>query len=177
MTIAQIEIQTKRFSERRDDLAWLVGGLNDEIEELKKAALPNIKRAVAKAAEEHDKLAAMIEEGKDLFVKPRTMIFHGIKIGFRKGKGGIEFEDEARVMELIEKHFDEQTADSLIRVKTSLDKKALATLTVAELKKIGCTAEDTGDVVVIAAVDSEVDKIVRALLKEATTADEQKEAA
>jgi hypothetical protein len=36
------------------------------------------------------------------------------------------------------------------------------------LKKLGCTVRDTGDEVVIKPVDGDVDKIVRALLKDAT---------
>ena len=39
---------------------------------------------------------------------------------------------------------------------------------IADLKRIGCTIEETGDVVVIKPTDSDVDKIVSALLADAT---------
>ena len=49
----------------------------------------------------------------------------------------------------------------------SPDKKMLAELPVNELKKLGCTVADTGDVVVIKPTDSEIEKAVAALLKDA----------
>ena len=73
----------------------------------------------------------------------------------------------------IKKHLPEQ-ADVLIRTKEAPVKEALAQLTAAELKKIGVTIEDAGDTVVIKPVDSEVDKLVDALLKGAASDEEQR---
>ena len=47
-------------------------------------------------------------------------------------------------------------------------KEALAQLSAAELKKIGVTLSEAGDQTVVRPVDSEVDKMVDALLKAAT---------
>jgi hypothetical protein len=51
---------------------------------------------------------------------------------------------------------------------------ALRALSTAELQRIGCTVSGTGDQIVAAPVDSEVDKLVDALLKGAAE-DEQPE--
>lgn len=162
-----IEKHTEQFAAARDKVTELVQALNDGIEALKKDKLPEIKRAIAKVAERHDALKAVIEEAPELFVKPRTVTFHGVKVGYQKGKGGIEFDNAAQVVRLIRKHLPD-AADTLIKTSEAPVKGALAQLSVPELKKIGCTVIDSGDEVVIKPVDSEVDKLVNRLIADAT---------
>ena len=95
-----------------------------------------------------------------------------MKVGYKKQKGSIHFEDEAQVIRLIKKHFPDRS-DVLIRIRESLNKPALGELSVLELKRIGCTVEDTGDVPFVRAVEGEVEKVVEALLKEAAKAYEE----
>lgn len=166
-TLADIESRAKTYSEARTKLADIVAALNDGIDALKREHMAALKRAVSRAAERHDDLKALIEDAPDLFTKPRTVIFHGVKIGYQKGKGGIAFDDAAQVVKLIRRHLPEQ-ADALIAVKETPAKDALTNLPVADLKRIGCTVVETGDTIVIKPTDSEVDKMVDALLKDAT---------
>ena len=93
------------------------------------------------------------------------MILYGIKIGFQKGKGEITWEDKDQVVKLIHKHFPEQ-AEALLKVTEMPVKTALAQLSAADLKKLGVTIIETGDEIVIRATDTEVDKLVEALLKD-----------
>lgn len=166
VSLAAIEGKARLYADRRDDLAGVVRVLNDQVEALKRSALPEIKRAVARAAEAHGKLRDLVEGAPGLFVKPRTVIFHGIKVGFEKGKGKLVFENGDRVCELINKHFPELT-EALIIVSQAPNRKALGELAAADLKRLGVTVEDTGDQVVIRPTDTAVDKVVNALLKEA----------
>jgi hypothetical protein len=170
VSLAAIELGAKRYADAREDLGHIVRLLNDQVEAMKRAALPDIKRGVAKAAEAQGKLRALVESGPGLFVKPRTVIFHGIKVGYEKGRGKIEVADPDKTIALIEKLFPEQ-AETLVAVKKSVVKAALGNLSVADLKRIGCTIEETEDQIVIRPVDSGVDKIVTALLKEAMEAE------
>lgn len=170
-SLAQIEASTKKFADDRDALKAAIRKLNDDIDAAKRAAMPVIKRAVAKIAERHSELTALIDDSRDLFVKPRTVIFHGIKVGITKGKGSIDWDDDNRTVSLIEKHLPDQ-ADVLIKTTKKPLKKALAQLSTAELKKIGCTVEETGDIIVIKPTDSEVDKMVTALIADATAIEE-----
>lgn len=165
-TLGELETLTKKYAEARLVLSDLVGALNVKIDALKREAMPELKRAVAKTADRYAELAAGIDTSRELFVKPRTYVWHGVKIGVEKGKGKIELEDEDRTMKLIRKHLAEQ-ADVLIKHEEYVSKSALKNLTVAELKSIGCTVEETDDQVVIRATDREVDKLVNALLKSA----------
>lgn len=80
-SLTQIEARAKLYADARERLSGIVAGLNAGIEALKRAAIPDIKRAIASAATHHDHLRTMIEDAPDLFVKPRSVVFHGIKLG------------------------------------------------------------------------------------------------
>ncbi|MBV2160527.1 host-nuclease inhibitor Gam family protein [Achromobacter denitrificans] len=166
-SLADIETRAKRYAEAREKLAELVSDLNAGIEALKRQAMPELKRAIARASEHHAQLKALIEAAPELFVKPRTVVFHGIKCGYLKGKGGIVWDDADAVVAAIQKNLPDQ-AEALIRWTGKPLKEAINQLDVATLKKIGCRVVDTGDEVFIKPVDSAVDKMVDALLKDAT---------
>jgi hypothetical protein len=134
--------------------------------------MPLIKKWVERAAAEQAILEALIKESPELFDKPRTIVLFGIKVGLGKGKGKIEWESASSVVRLIKKHFPEQ-ADLLIKTTEKPLKKALAQLSVAELKKLGIQVDETDDQVIIKSVDSEIDKLVAKLLEEAGEIDEE----
>jgi hypothetical protein len=171
-TMKEIENRALAFSESRTKLAEYVAELQAGIEALKRDHLPRVRRALHRAAQLQAELIDQVGESKDLFVKPRTVILHGIRLGLEKGKGAIDFEDAEKVCELIEKKLPD-LADTLIKTDKKPIKTALKNLSVKELKAIGCTVEETGDQVVVRAVDRDVDKLVTALLKGA--AEEQAE--
>lgn len=164
-TLGEIELLTKDFSQAREKLSGKIRTLEDEIAALKRRRLPVIKTAVNMVTEKQELLKVALEESRTLFVRPRTMIFHGVKIGFQKGKGRISWTDDAQVVRLIKKHLPDQ-ADVLIRTTEKPVRDALANLPAADLKRIGVTVEETGDQVVIKSTDSEIDRFVDALLKE-----------
>ncbi|HDH00341.1 MAG TPA: hypothetical protein ENG80_00835 [Nitrospirae bacterium] len=163
--LKEIEKLTKDYAEAREILSQRVQGLEEEVNALKRKALPYIRKSAEAAARRKSLLDAAIEGAPELFVNPRTVTIHSIKVGMQKGKGKIEWDDDAQVVKLIRKHFPEQS-DVLVKTTDKPVKKALAQLTVAELKKLGIEVEETGDQVVIKSMDSEIDKLVNALLKD-----------
>jgi len=168
-----IEGAAKHYSKERGILADLVTSLNDEILRLNRKALPAIKKAVNATKEAEAKLEALLKNNAALFVKPRTWTVHGMKVGYAKQAGRIEIPDVDKSIKLIRKHFPEK-ADLLIVQKESISKDALGNITVDDLKKIGCKVIADTDAVVIKPTDSNVDKLVTALLK---NDDPEKEAA
>jgi len=174
-TLQSIETECVHYAKARNELAEAVDNLNEQIEALKRKHLPGIRREVAKAAQLHACLKADIEANPDLFTKPRTHTFHGIKVGFEKGKGRVEFDDPDKVVERIHKQFTyangklSAAGELLLDVKETPNKTELKNLTAAELRQLGCSLVAAGDQVVIKPTDSEVDKTVAALLKDATT--------
>lgn len=166
--LAEIEALTKAFAEERATLNERVSSLNAARDEVTRMLMPGIKHALAKAAECQAQLKAAIEAAPAAFEKPRSHIFHGIKVGYRKGAGKVTYADADQVVKLIWLRFPADRAAALIKTTEKPNKEAIADLDVSELMKIGCAIESTGDVVEIKPVDSDVDKIVTALLKEAT---------
>lgn len=153
-TMIEIEVLTKKFADARSLLGDRVSALNDEIDTAKKAHMRGIKGAVATAAAAQDELAEALEGSRALFEKKKTQTFHGIRVGFQKGKGRIEFGDPDKVVELIQKYFPDEF-DVLVTI---------ANLPASSLKKLGIEIDEAGDAVFIKPVDSEVDKMVDALL-------------
>lgn len=166
MSMKEIERRTLALAETRERVAAIVSELNAGIEALQRANMPALRRAVAAAANKHDELKQVIEANPELFVKPRTVVLNGIKVGLAKGKGSIEFEDPEQVVKLIKRNHPDQV-DVLIQTEEKPVKTALAQLSAAELKRLGVKVEGTDDVVVIKPTDSAVDKTVAALLKAA----------
>lgn len=163
--LTDIEQKAKAFSKHRATLVQRVMMLNSAIDQLKRKHIADIKDAVNDTAQAQAELNVLIEKSPDLFVKPRTVIFHGVKVGYQKQKGKTTIKDEEKTILLIRKQLPD-LAEVLIETKETVSKAALANISVADLKRIGCTITDDIDAVLIKPTDSEVDKLVMALLKE-----------
>lgn len=162
-TFQEIERLTKDYAEARANLAERVEALEAELAEARRRHITGIKRAAEAAARRREALSAAVDESRPLFEKPRTQIIHGIRVGVMKDKGQLAWDDDAQVVALIRRHLSEQ-ADTLIKVTERPVKAALQQLTAAELKRIGVRLIETGDTVYIKPADSEIDKLVDALL-------------
>lgn len=163
-TMTDIEARARLFAARRERLAAIVAELTAAIDALKRDRMAELKRAVGAAAEAHEQLRALIEAAPQLFDRPRTVLLHGIKLGYQKGKGSIEFDSPERLMARIRQHLPEQ-AEYLIGCEYFPLKSALAQLPAADLKKIGVSIVGSDDQIVIKPADSGVDKLVEALVK------------
>lgn len=165
MTLPSLIELAKTYAHERTVLSERVSALEAEVQAAQRRRIPGIKYALTNAADAKAALESAIEQGRELFVKPRTVTLHGIKFGLKKGSGKVEFVEEAGVIARIKK-FLKAKADALIQTKETVRKKALLDLSVEELAKIGCTAEATGDHVFISGEDTAVDKLVARILKE-----------
>ena len=139
----------------------------EEIRQLQRKAvrdrLRGLRSRVAETAAAHDALFTAIKGRPDLFVKPRTVAVDGVKFGFRKQAGALDVGDEAKAIEMLRKKLP-GLADTLIVTRESLEKKQLRKLPAADLARIGVTIGNPVDDVVIAVAESDVDKLVAALL-------------
>lgn len=175
MSLEPIESLAKEHAADRALVAERVQALHDEIEQVKRRKLAGLKSAVSQARDSKLRLAAAIEGGKGAFAKPRTRVFHGIKVGLQKAKGKLRFASaEKKVIELIKKHFPDQV-DLLIKTTAKPVKAALQQLPAADLKRLGCSIEGTGDMVVIEPINTEIDELVQALLGDDKEGDEDEE--
>lgn len=163
-TMEEITKGAKAFAEVREELQDLMTSTARRMEMIMDENRRAMHRLVGKAQERRAELEALIIAAPELFTEPRTVVAHGIKFGFRKGKGSLEWADDAQVVKLIKKLFPEQ-AEVLIKTTEKPVKAALQELPAGDLKRIAVTVEETGDVVLIKPVDGEVEKLVKSLLK------------
>lgn len=163
--LARIEELTETFAEQRAQLVDRVALLDKDLRAAKMRHLAGIKAAAARVKDAQADLKAALEENKSEFEKPRSRTFFGIKVGFRKLVGTISWDDAAQVVKLIKKHFPGQ-AEVLIKTTESPVKDALGQLAAVDLKRLGCSVTEDSDEVQIKATDSDIDRVVDALLKE-----------
>jgi len=164
MTLQDLEALVKYYADRRDVLGERLTALDREINAVTRRHMKELKRHVAHTAEAELLLREAIEQSPELFDKPKTQILNGIKIGFRKGKGKIEWEDDAQLVALIKKKFPD-CVDELILTTETPSATGLQGLDAAELRKLGVTVEEAGEQVVVKAVETDVEKLIKLLLK------------
>jgi len=163
-TLDDLNDQARALSDARHQLGRMVQALNAGIEALKHEQMPAIRTAIDEATDAWETLERGIQANPQLFVKPRTVASHGVTFGIQKSKGVIKVPDEERTVALIRKHLPEK-ADVLIASKEVPVKKALEQLPAADLKRIGVQVTEGQDTVVIRPAPSDVDKLVKALVK------------
>ena len=163
--LARVEELTEVYSSHRQHLADKVALLEKDLRTAKMRHLAGIKSAVALVKDAEAELRTALDDNKGEFEKPRSRTFFGIKVGWRKLVGSITWSDTAKVIALIKKHFPEQQ-EVLIKTAEVPVADALAQLSGADLKRLGCTVEEDTDAQVLKATDSDIDKVVDALLKE-----------
>jgi hypothetical protein len=165
ISLADIEARTKNYADARALLGTRLQQLQDRIEAMRREAMPLIRSALATAKAAEAELSAGISAGPGLFKRPRTYVFHGVRVGIEKGKGVVRIEDPARTVQLIRRHLGAEEAELLVKVSETPIKSALANLPASDLKRVGVEIVDSGDQVVIRPVDSELDKMLNALLE------------
>jgi hypothetical protein len=176
ITIGEIDAACAKLEMPLEELKKLITTVQRRQRAILDDALPEIRRQTKLAAERKSQLREMIEIGKSLFEKPRTHILHGIKVGYRKLEGGVEFDDPDAIVARIHTLFPKRVAD-LLHVKETPDKDALRSLPAADLMRLGVELRHDSDEIVIKVVDGDVERIVAALLKSAEEVAEKKEAA
>lgn len=164
VTLAEIEEHTRRYAAAQEVLAGVLGTLREQIRTLERRHRPRLKNAVDLTGRARAELAAAVEAAPELFAQPRTRVFHGVKVGLQRGRGGLVFDDADAVVARIHAEFGD-AASAFLRVKEAPDLKMLAQLTPEELDRLGCRWEDASDTVVIRPTDSDTEKSARALLE------------
>jgi hypothetical protein len=175
-TLGEIEQLTKAWADAQDSLVETVQGLEDAVESLKRQYLPALKRQVGIAAAKKAELKNAIEDSRDVFRRPKSLVIHGVQVGFAKAKDEVVVEDEDLTVALIEKLFPD-SMDLYIKIKKSVKKRAVKDLSELEQKSIAVKVERPGEVVVIKSMDSQIKKYVDKLLKEKDEEDDIQEGA
>ena len=162
-TMNEIERLALKHRTDRDELGDAVDLMEREVSALREKHLRKIRPVLKKTAASARELSDAVEGAPELFAKPKSRTIHGFKMGFAKQRGKVSFTDAGKVVSLIRKHLAGRFSD-LVKVTEAPDKNALANLTVADLKKIGCTVTEDDDVAFVRPVENDSEKLVKALL-------------
>lgn len=173
-TLEEIEELTTRYAAAHDQVRDLVREIEARIARIKRESSARLHDAVKTLSARYGELYIALDGAKSQFETKKTRTFSGVKVGYLKLPGRVEIRDEEKTIALIRETVPKAQAELLIRARESVDKKACADLTAADLKRLGIRITDDTDVIVIKPTDSEIDKLVAALL--AATAAEQEAA-
>lgn len=163
VTMEEVEEATKIHAEARTVLVDLVKRIRKRQDAIRKEFDARLKAAIMDTLTAKKDLEILLDDGRELFQKPKTREFFGIRVGLRKGKGGLVIDDEDKLMDRIKKLLPEKK-DDLIRSKESPDKTALEKLDAKTLKRLGVEIKDASDEIFIKSVDTEVEKAIKALM-------------
>lgn len=158
MMLDEIDKLAATHAKNISALEKLVTTLNADLEALKKKVNARLKTLSSKCAVSEIALAEAIEEAPELFVKPRTMKLHSIKLGYQASKDGLEYDEEKMLTAIKRKLADLQ--DVLIKTTEKPVASALKNLPAEQQKKIGVKVVLGSDQVVIKHTDSATEKLV-----------------
>jgi hypothetical protein len=164
VSIEQIEKKAQRYARAREELAELIAQMRAEQDEVKRRYMTPIRRTVAKAKERRESLYTEVEVSPDLFTKPKSRILHGIRVGWRKAKGKLTFPDAAKLIAKIKQVVPPGEQERLIKVEEKPVRAELNKLDAGTLKKLGVEVTADQDVPIVEPTDTEVDRIVDALI-------------
>lgn len=166
-SLADIEHLAGSFADDYNGLRAIAADIQAEQAAILKKYLAGLRKAAARSAASRALLVTSVEQHPELFADKKTQTFHGIKVGFRKGKGALEITDETLFLKKLEQMFPvEAERGAFLHVEITPNKPALAELPAADLRRLGVQVTDTGDVVVVKPVAGDVDKFVAGLLAE-----------
>lgn len=164
--ITAIDLLARQYADAQTDLESLTNELREAIETATRKAWPDLRKATTRAAERYDALLAAVSDAPDVFDKPKTRILHGIRVGYRKAKDTVQVLNPANTVELIKKHLEDQQ-DVLIATDERPVMDALEQLDDDVLKRIGCKRVPGTDAPFAKLADTDLDKVVAALMKAA----------
>lgn len=166
--ITLISTLAEKFAAAHAALAERVSEAHELMEMVRKQHLKPITKAVEKAQEARANLVAMIESMPHLFVKPRTLVIHGIRCGFKKGQDKLVVTSVADTVQMIRTHLPDLAAALIRQPAPELSKAALGTLPDAQLAQLGITTVAGKDETVAVSTLTNVDRLVAALLADPT---------
>jgi hypothetical protein len=173
-----IDEAAERYRRSRDVLRQLAADAQRELQRVKEAHLPLLRQALADVAIADAALRGAVERSPTtLWARVRTRVVHGVKVGWAKAHGKVDWDDETKVIERIRKLLPAAQADLLIRTRESVHKPAVYDLTAGDLKRLGIRIADDCDQVVVKDTTGDLDRAIEALLAERQSADQEAEAA
>lgn len=160
--LEEIEAQCSKYAQARAALRQVVARAEADFERVRSAHRRALVLAVDQSEDERAALFNLVSQARRLFDEPKSFEFHGVKLGWKKGRGKVEWADDDLLIERIRKVVPDQ---EMVLVKTTRKPiaAALSKLDAATLKRLGVSISGTDDEPFVAAADSALEKMVAVL--------------
>ena len=164
-TLEQLSAGAERLGAKRRELVLAAAEMETDVAAVRKRHMPALRKIAIDVKALLAGLEGLVSNSSSLFTKPKSRIVADIQFGFRKGRGSISYDDEAKVITRIRKHCPELEA-TLIVTKESVAKDALGNLEGDMLRKLGITIVEAGDAAFVKAKDADTDELIKLALGE-----------
>lgn len=162
--IIQIAKLCLEYEEACTALEGDVATIEAQLREVKDRHTPRLKRAAGKIAAAEAALEAAIQQHPELFVSPRTLTLHGVRVGYHAAAGKLEIDDVPAAIQALRRILGREEAEGYIATKEDLLKDPLRKLDPKILERMGCRIVDAGDQVVIRRPAGEIEKMMNKLV-------------
>lgn len=171
-TLTNIRTAAQRLADARRESTTRATALEHA---LAQAAAPiyaahrsGIDEAAAVEAEAHAALLALVETSPGDFKRPRSLIVDGVKAGYRKEQDSLDYDSEEAVIGRIFALDEfESLAQALVRTERHLNIEAIETLDAGQKRLLGIRTITGADQPFISFADTDVEKLVKAILADA----------
>jgi hypothetical protein len=161
--LADIEAACKRAAEAAEDLSGAITDLRAAIEPSIARALPRIRAALVQHRASRKAVADLVEQHRDLFDRPRTRIYHGVKVGLQGLPPKLMLEDTGiALINRIDRELPE-SASMLAPARREVSLAAVKLLDDFQLARIGGVRVE-GETRVVVTLPLDPEDAVRALL-------------
>lgn len=161
--LADIEAACKRATETAEDLSGAITDLRAAIEPSIARALPRIRELLIQHRASRKAVADLVEQHRALFDKPRTRIYHGVKVGLQGLPPKLMLEDQdAALIARIDRELPDSAA-LLAPLRREVSIAAVKLLDAEQLARIGGVRVE-GETKVVVSLPLDPEEAVRALL-------------
>jgi hypothetical protein len=166
--VMALEAKAAALRTARDAMAQAAQAAHQAMQQAAAEHMTAVRAALAAALDAEADLKAAVEQSPaELWRKSRTRTVHGIKFGWTKQRGKVEFEDEAKVIERMRRLLPAEQVALLIRTKEAVHKPGVYDLTAGDLKRLGIRITDDCDEVVVKDLKPELERALDQVLASA----------
>ena len=164
--IQHLERRVQDYADALAEYQALTALMRDEIRHVTARHLAAIRHLFNGLKDRQADICAEIQAHPEWFVRPKTRVIHGIKLGLRKRKGRLVIPDATRTVQRIKALYEDDIGVLIKATETPL-KSGLEKLSAKELKRLGVeVTDDSDDVVFVAAADG-FDELIDFLIADA----------
>lgn len=106
-------------------------------------------------------LLCNLQGGRELFRRPKTVTFHGITVGYEKGRDSITMPDDSILVSRIQTMLPAAMGKTLLIPSFTVIKTALKNLPAETLQRLGIEQTSGADKAIVRAKDDDIETLVQ----------------